>query len=66
MYNDYLLVDNIDDIANYILSCHGNQAEYLSKNYDTFKKYLEIKIEGTRPLKITKEAGVFICQINDE
>lgn len=62
IYDDYLLVDNMDDIANYILSCHGNQTEYISKNYDAFKKYLDRKLKNNSSFKITKDAGLFICK----
>lgn len=59
-HDDYLLVDNPDDITNYILSCHGNQIEYILKDPDSFKKYIYKKV--LPQLKITKDAGMFICR----
>jgi len=60
-YDDYLLVDNMDDIANYILSCHGNQSEYISKDYQAFKRFIDKKLKNNDTFKITKDAGLFIC-----
>ena len=61
-YDDHLEVDNMDDIANYILSCHGNQAEHISKDYQTFKNFLDRKLSLHPRFYITKDAGMFICQ----
>lgn len=58
-YKDELLVDKAEPLVDYILSCHGNQKEYLVDKYTDFKKYVEKKL--TRPMKITKQAGVFVC-----
>lgn len=59
-HDDYLLVDNSDDIINYILSCHGNQSDYILKNYQSFKNYMDRKVH--KNIKITKDAGMFICR----
>jgi ubiquinone/menaquinone biosynthesis C-methylase UbiE len=59
-YDDYLLVDNSDDLINYILSCHGNQSEYILKDYQSFKTFVSEKVK--KNFKITKDAGVFICK----
>lgn len=56
---DYLAVDNPDDIEAYILSCHGNQGEYISKNYEQFRKYLKRKFKKGQ-FVITKDAGIFV------
>ena len=47
-------------MVDYILSCHGNQKEYLVDKYTDFKKYVEKKL--VKPMTITKEAGVFVCR----
>lgn len=60
-YDDYLLVTNMDDIANYILSCHGNQSEYISKDYQAFKRFIDKKLKNNKTFKISKDAGLFIC-----
>ncbi len=59
-HDDYLLVDNANDIIQYILSCHGNQSEYILKGYPRFEKYVLRKMK--KPIYITKDAGVFICE----
>lgn len=59
-HDDYLLVDNADDIINYILSCHGNQSDFILKDYQSFKKYMDRKVH--KNIKITKDAGMFICR----
>ena len=59
-YNDALVVDKAQPLVDYILSCHGNQKEYLVDKYTDFKKYVEKKLES-KPIRITKEAGVFVC-----
>ena len=61
-YDDHLEVDNMDDIANYILSCHGNQTEHISKDYQAFKNFLDRKLSLHPRFYITKDAGMFICQ----
>lgn len=60
-YHDYLLVDEAEPIVQYILSCHGNQNEYLNDRYEEFKNFIQDKIEKQGALKITKESGIFIC-----
>ena len=60
-YDDSLLVSNPQLLMEYILSCHGNQNEYLLPKYQEFKDMLTKKLLK-KPLKITKDAGLFICQ----
>jgi len=62
MYDDYLLVDEAEPLLDYILSCHGNQSEMLSKRQREFKRFLQKKIEEKGGIRITKMAGVFICR----
>ena len=62
MYDDYLLVDEAEPLLDYILSCHGNQSEILSQRQLEFKAFLQRKIEEKGGIRITKEAGVFICR----
>ncbi len=59
-YEDGLIADDAEPLVDYILSCHGNQKEYLVDKYTDFKKYVEKKLK--RPMRITKEAGVFVCK----
>lgn len=62
MYDDYLMVDEAEPLLDYILSCHGNQSEMLSKRQREFKRFLQRKIEEKGGIRITKMAGVFICR----
>ena len=62
VYEDSLVVDDAIDLVNYILSCHGNQNEYLSDCYHEFEKFIQDKIKLNGSIKITKEAGIFICK----
>ena len=50
------------EYLDYILSCHGNQNEYLYPRQREFKEFLEKKIQKHGGIAITKEAGVFICR----
>ncbi len=60
LYDDYLLVDKAEPIVDYILSCHGNQHEHLSRKYLEFKDFVRQKLKK-EPFRITKMAGIFIC-----
>ena len=60
-YNDHLLVDKAEPLIEYILSCHGNQNQYLLDRYSDFKAFIRNKL-ARKPFKITKDAGLFICK----
>ena len=60
-YDDGLLVSNPELLLEYILSCHGNQNEYLLPKYQEFKEMLTKKLVK-KPFKITKAAGLFVCR----
>lgn len=62
LYDDYLLVDEADPLFDYILSCHGNQREYLNQRKDEFRRFLQKKIEEKGGIRITKQAGIFVCR----
>ncbi|MBQ4283422.1 MAG: methyltransferase domain-containing protein [Lachnospira sp.] len=59
IYDDCLVVDKPEPLIEYILSCHGNQNQYLSDRYKDFRKFMSEKTK--KALKISKEAGLFIC-----
>lgn len=61
MYDDCLVVDKSKPIIDYIMSCHGNQNELLGPKLNRFRKYLDSILLKEGPIKITKEAGIFIC-----
>ncbi len=60
LYDDYLMVDKSEPLIEYILSCHGNQNQYLLNRYSDFKAFINKKL--SKPMRITKEAGVFNCE----
>lgn len=60
-YPDELHVTDIDLLADYIMSCHGNQREYLVTEYDEFKAFLKGKLKKKGYIRITKQAGLFIA-----
>lgn len=62
VFKDYLEVTDAGALMEYILSCHGNQHEYLNDRYDEFREFLEKKMEKKGFIHITKQAGAFICK----
>lgn len=62
LYEDSLEIDEVKPLLSYILSCHGNQDEYLKDRYEEFRKFLQEKLEKKGTLHITKQAGVFRCR----
>lgn len=60
-YEDYLLVDDPEPLISYILSCHGNQGQYITEHYKEFRNFVKKRVR--KGLKITKEAGIFLCEI---
>lgn len=59
-YEDYLTVSDPEPLISYILSCHGNQNQYILERYKDFSSYVKRK---TSPyLHITKDAGCFLCR----
>lgn len=57
-YEDSLVVQEPEPLISYILSCHGNQGQYIPERYREFFNYVKKRIG--RGMKITKDAGVFI------
>lgn len=58
-YRDCLAVTEPEPLISYVLSCHGNQGQYIGEKYNDFRAFVKKKtVEGFR---ITKDAGVFIC-----
>lgn len=59
-YEDCLEVDSPEPLIAYILSCHGNQNQYILDRYKEFRSFTAKKISPS--FHITKDAGIFICQ----
>lgn len=60
-YEDSLMVDKAQPLVDYIMSCHGNQNETLGPKIFKFKEYVESIILKKKSIKISKQAGLFIC-----
>lgn len=60
-YEDAIVIDKADPLIEYILSCHGNQNQYLLDKYQDFRQYVKKQVKGQ--YRITKEAGCFICRV---
>ena len=59
LFDDALLVDKAEPLMEYIMSCHGNQNQYIVDRYEEFKAYIEKKVSRGKGFRITKEAGYF-------
>lgn len=59
-YQDSLLVPDSEPLISYILSCHGNQNQYILDRYKEFRSFVAKKTAGG--FAITKDAGIFICE----
>lgn len=60
-YDDAILIDQAEPLIEYILSCHGNQNQYLLERYQDFRLFVEKQVK--KEYRITKEAGCFLCKI---
>lgn len=58
-YEDEIRIADPNPLIEYILSCHGNQNKYLLERYNEFKAFITKKVR--REMRITKDAGVFVC-----
>lgn len=58
-YDDSLLVPDAEPLISYILSCHGNQNQFILDRYKDFRSFVSRKTRNG--FSITKDAGVFIC-----
>ena len=48
------------DLEISVLSCHGNQNQYILDRYKEFRAYTARKT--AKGFRITKDAGVFLCE----
>ena len=60
-YEDSIDLDRAEPLIEYILSCHGNQNQYLLDRYKDFRVFVEKQTAGG--FHITKDAGVFLCRV---
>lgn len=59
-YEDSLLVTDAEPLISYILSCHGNQNQFILERYNEFRNYVK-KQMNEDGFYISKDAGIFIC-----
>ncbi len=59
-YEDALEVNAVEPLIEYILSCHGNQNQYILDRYNKFRTFVAQR--AGKNFHITKDAGVFIGQ----
>lgn len=59
-YEDSLNVTEAEPLIAYVLSCHGNQNQYIVDNYSDFKNF--VKKKTLKGYNITKEAGIFVAK----
>ncbi len=60
-YDDAICIDQAEPLIEYILSCHGNQNQYLLERYHDFRLFVEKQVK--KEYRITKDAGYFYCKI---
>lgn len=60
LYEDSLLVNEPEPLIEYILSCHGNQNQYILDRYKEFRSFAARKTASG--FHITKDAGFFMCE----
>ncbi|MDY4793194.1 MAG: hypothetical protein SO172_03395 [Pararoseburia sp.] len=54
------MVTDAQPLISYILSCHGNQNQFILERYKEFQTYVK-KQMGDTGFYITKDAGIFVC-----
>lgn len=59
-YEDSLEVTEAEPLISYVLSCHGNQNQFISDNYSDFRAFMKRRM--VNGFRITKDAGVFVAR----
>lgn len=59
-YEDYLHVTEPEPLISYVLSCHGNQNQYIIDRFKEFRSY--VKKKTSNGIHITKDAGLFLLK----
>lgn len=60
-YEDGIVLKEAEPLIEYILSCHGNQNQYLLERYHDFRQFVEKRV--SKEFHITKDAGFFLCHV---
>lgn len=56
-YDDHLNVTEPEPLISYVLSCHGNQNQYITDRFKDFRNFVKKKTD--KGFYITKDAGLF-------
>ena len=59
-YVDSIYLKEPEPLIDYILSCHGNQNQYLLNRYKDFRHFVQKAAKDG--FTITKDAGIFLCR----
>lgn len=59
-YEDSLNVTEAEPLISYILSCHGNQNQYIVDRYNDFRTF--VRKRTAKGFHITKDAGIFLLR----
>ncbi len=59
-YVDSLEIKEAEPLISYVLSCHGNQNQYIAHRYKEFRTFMKRKLAGG--FHITKDAGIFLAK----
>ena len=59
-YEDSLEIKEAEPLISYVLSCHGNQNQYIAHRYKEFRAFMKKKL--VRGFHITKDAGIFLAK----
>lgn len=60
-YEDGLRITDPQPLIEYILSCHGNQNQYLVNRYKEFQTFVKEQVGNV--FYVTKDAGIFVCTL---
>ena len=60
-YEDGLRITAPQPLIEYILSCHGNQNQYLVNRYKEFQIFVKEQVGNV--FCVTKDAGIFVCAL---
>ena len=59
-YEDAIEINDAEPLISYVLSCHGNQNQYIAHKYKEFRTFMKKKTAGG--FHITKDAGIFVAK----
>lgn len=59
-YDDSLEITEAEPLISYVLSCHGNQNQYISDRYKEFRGFMKKRLANG--FHITKDAGIFVAK----